>query len=449
MDGALKAYILNSYRRTLSSASVSLVASVTLVVMILKSDAGLSTPYRRIIFVLSLGDILASIGYITGPFSSPKGTPTVLWGVGNTATCNANAFIKVYGILTVQIYVVVTCLYYYCKLNWKMSNSAFYEKIEKKIHAFCILFTSAVCFSALFTKTFNPLPFGNTCGFSRFPPGCTDNCTKGLLAPLYAVLISFVFTGLTLLSILTFMCLLCKEAYRREKLLRSANPEPGQNSTLFQMLTSCVSCNSFRAQQKEDEPLSDYLLRIYKRETFLQALIYISYFAFVHTLPPMVVSFHFITRQLPIPTFLAQYMSIIYPAMGVFNVFIYTRPKVKILLWAHPNLSRLTAFLLVVKNGGDLYTDERDLKLCCCGPRQRELDRDPMSGFARRGHDSSSEIGGSGENGESGVSYENGESGVSYESDEDFVEISRAFALRDRQQRENVPTNSSEMFSED
>ena len=130
-------------------------------------------------------------------------------------------------------------------------------------------------------------------------------------------------------------------------------------------------------------------------------------------------------------------MTIVYPAMGVFNIFIYTRPKVKILLWAHPNLSRLTAFLLVVKNGGDLHADERDMKLCCCASQQRELDRDPMSGFVRRDHDSSSEIGESGisyENEQSGESQENEQSGISYEneqSDEDFIGISRAFALRE------------------
>jgi len=418
---------VNSYYKTISSASLSLVASVILVVMIMKSGPRLSTPYHRIIFALSAGDALVSLAFITGPFSAPEGTSSAPWGVGNTHSCNANAFAKVYGEVAVQLYTVLICLYFYCKLNRKMSNSTFYEKIEKKAHAFIILFTSVVCFSALFTKTFNPLPSGSTCGFSRYPDRCqfTNSCTRGTLGLIYVFLVSFVLVFLCFIGISIFMVLLCIEAYKREKLMRSANPGDEQNSTFLRMFISCFSCNSFRAQRKEDEPLSDYMLRIYKRETFIHALMYISYFAFVHTLPHSVLTLLYLLRR-PISRVLASYFGIIYPAMGVFNLLIYTRPKVKILRWAHPNLSWLTAFLLVVKHGGDLNCANDDLKLCCYVPRQRELDRDPMSGLVWRNHDSSSP--------------EIDERG---ESDEDFSEISRAFALREERERENSLTETT------
>ena len=74
-----------------------------------------------------------------------------------------------------------------------------------------------------------------------------------------------------------------------------------------------------------------------------------------------------------------------------------------------------------------------DLRLCCCGPRQQELDRDPMSGQISQGHHASFE--------------EDEEVHDEDEVDEEsFTQISRAFAIRARNQ-ENVPTNSSEGIS--
>ena len=71
------------------SGSVSFIASFTLVVMILMSADKLKTPLRRLIFGLSVSDVIASISTILNPLMLPEGE---FLAYGNQGTCEAVAF---------------------------------------------------------------------------------------------------------------------------------------------------------------------------------------------------------------------------------------------------------------------------------------------------------------------------------------------------------------------
>ena len=64
---------------------LSLAASSTIVHMIRFSPRGLKSPYSRIIFGLSIGDIIQSLGVFLGVFAVPKDTPESPMG-GTLAT---------------------------------------------------------------------------------------------------------------------------------------------------------------------------------------------------------------------------------------------------------------------------------------------------------------------------------------------------------------------------
>lgn len=55
-----------------STAILSFLGSTTITIMILKSKKGLKTPYSRIIFGLSVADMMQSFGIFISPWASPK-----------------------------------------------------------------------------------------------------------------------------------------------------------------------------------------------------------------------------------------------------------------------------------------------------------------------------------------------------------------------------------------
>lgn len=56
----------------ISTASLSFVGSSIISSILVRSRDGLSVPYRRIIFGLSISDIIQSLGFIFGPFLVPE-----------------------------------------------------------------------------------------------------------------------------------------------------------------------------------------------------------------------------------------------------------------------------------------------------------------------------------------------------------------------------------------
>jgi hypothetical protein len=83
------------YSMQVSSASVSMLSSLFITVAIMKSDYGIASPYRRIIFGLSVADILHLLTIMLGPaFAVPSSSsPVGQWAIGNHNTCQALGFL--------------------------------------------------------------------------------------------------------------------------------------------------------------------------------------------------------------------------------------------------------------------------------------------------------------------------------------------------------------------
>jgi len=103
------------YSIQISMGLISSLASFLIILSVCFSKARLGTPYRRIIFFISISDLLLSLGLATGPFATPVDTPTALWAIGNTQTCEANGFIFVAGQLGVTLYTTMLGIYFFCK----------------------------------------------------------------------------------------------------------------------------------------------------------------------------------------------------------------------------------------------------------------------------------------------------------------------------------------------
>lgn len=132
-------------------AGISFVASTIIAIMVGKSTrlgngmrrnaSSLRTsPYHRIVFGLSISDMLQSFSLILGPFSAPEYVSQALWGAGNDFTCRINSFMFYnMGSTNTPLYIFFLCYYFLCRIKRHMTDNTFSQKIEWKLHALSLL----------------------------------------------------------------------------------------------------------------------------------------------------------------------------------------------------------------------------------------------------------------------------------------------------------------------
>lgn len=388
------------------SSAVSFVASSAINVMIVRSG-GLCSSWRRIIFALSLSDMLQSIGIISGPFSVPSSVPQGLWAVGNEHTCRLSGFVYTFSASSVSMYTVALCIYCHCKVKRNMNDSMFINRIERKLHGGIILFNLAVCFSALWFRILNASPSGSLCVFSAVPTGCRQNpeifgeCEQDIarFSKIYTLAFHVGVPFLCLGTIIGIMVSICLHVHTRDKIFQgSSQAEIWQNlPTTLRRRASIIdeSCgldsftleshnDTFCKQDNDDcsvhedkcpkdtltgatedtshdDRLKSFsLIKLYKRDLFVQAGLYVLVFLTTFTFFS-IVNLMLVVFQTDIPTSLAIWTSFISPLGGLFNVLVYTRPKVSMLRRRNKNLSWIRAFWSVLKAGGEIPVESSEL----------------------------------------------------------------------------------------
>lgn len=157
---------------------LSLLGSGVLLRLMLR--AGCRLPYRRILSVMSVFDIINTITICLGPFLYPSATSGRRWAVGNDATCSAVGFIIQVCFGPSFVYYGILSVYYVFRIRWGMSDTVFGRKIEPWLHGITIgfFFISAIVLLSLgmFSVT-GPYAFG--CWIMpNTDIGCDAACTR-------------------------------------------------------------------------------------------------------------------------------------------------------------------------------------------------------------------------------------------------------------------------------
>ncbi len=384
----------------LTSASTSLIASSAITVMIaLPRNGGLSSPYRRIIFGLSISDVIQSLGYTTGPFSVPSNTNPL--GLGNDGTCQANGFLITLGASAVPMYTCVLCFYYLCKLKWRMPDATFRLRYERYLHILIPLFNLIVAFVALGLDTYHPTLAGTFCHFAstprncRFMPEVVGECEPNIKAhaDMLQLVVSTVLPLTWLLIIAVIMTILFCHAITWKRMFRGeCSPIPSRPS----VMNSDIETNNDNTSEEEPQRITNsdslenvqYLSRLYRKESLIQATCYVGGYLIVYL--PVLIIYTMILLKQEVPPILALVAIALYPLGGLFNILIYTRPNVAALRRKHPEYSRLLAIWMVLKSGGETPEDDDVAPtFCCCaainGPEERnsfvEVDDEPRESF--------------------------------------------------------------------
>lgn len=122
-----------------TSSLFSIVGSATIIFMILRRrKTRLALLHNRLIFCMSLIDILSSISFGTGPAAAPSEMRTAVFhSYGNDATCTAQGFFITLG-FCVPSYNACLCLYYLAVIKYNVREEIL-NRYEKYMHIFAIL----------------------------------------------------------------------------------------------------------------------------------------------------------------------------------------------------------------------------------------------------------------------------------------------------------------------
>ena len=121
------------------SGLISTLASLTIIIMIRRSNLKLSTIYRRLIFGLSISDLIQSSCQVLSALLMPKGT---MWmAIGNEITCDIIGFTSNFGITCSVWYSVSISTFFLCVTRFDMEETKIQKYIESFLHGVPILYS--------------------------------------------------------------------------------------------------------------------------------------------------------------------------------------------------------------------------------------------------------------------------------------------------------------------
>ena len=163
----------------------SVVASIAIMVIIFRSNDGLSSVYHRFIFGMSIGNLLAATSMSLNTLLMPSDMPyTGFEGlhIGNQTTCNFQGFIFEFGNSIEITYFVSLLVYYGCYISLRMQNDTFRRFIEPVLHLISLTIGLTYSISSVAWDLINPFVDKNWCSRSVLPFWCADepeSCIRG------------------------------------------------------------------------------------------------------------------------------------------------------------------------------------------------------------------------------------------------------------------------------
>jgi len=341
--------ITASLALSITSGILSVIGSITIIVVMLRSPKRLRSTYRRLVFGMSCMDILFSLSYVAAGLPAPKDMvySTTRNSIGNVATCNIQGFINYYGLIGSLLYACMLSIYFVMVVVYSRREHYIQKKIEPLFHALSILipFGSGVFLMA--TNNFND--GGNLCFIQEFPFNCSNTdgkveCTRGKHASQYFWYFEIIPVALIALTIIACMARL---SYSVRKQLKKMEKYGAREfvANVQKKRRSIVSSTSFstRAQPqiRQIGRNASRKSRTEIKEVYTQAALYVLVLAltFIFALIWQIVGQHSWL-------FLIQMTCV--PLLGFFNFFIFIRPRVVITRQSKPELSLFRVFITAI-----------------------------------------------------------------------------------------------------
>lgn len=354
---------------------ISAAASTTMAFFVARSGEQLTKPFRRIIFGLSISDVLQSSSLVFAPLAAQS---AARGDCGGVTYCNISASGFLIGAYGVIFYTLGLCVYYLYIVKYNFSDQEFARKREPGIHAAAILVPSIAVAILASTESFNPSVDGNGCFFFDKPFGChldpDVECVRGANAHIlgmYAVIGPFLLFGA---GITVALFKLCRTVISQDRLRRSrfrsamlaqqdgidarANstwPVPeGTNISQNLVISSSRLYRSLFRRNREEEYLTrdERLASQRSKETMHQSLLYVGAYCITYSCSVILYLAFYWQGSKP-PRIFVFVAVTLFPIGGLLNILVYTRPKVSTVQRRY-ECSWLRAFWEVFKAGGEV-----------------------------------------------------------------------------------------------
>lgn len=157
-----------------TSSTFSLLATVTVIIMISRSYKKLSSVFHRLLLGLCIADILSSSSLSLSTYPIPAKESLTIWNAqGTIDTCTAQGFFIFVGFLAAQIYNCSLCIYYLFVIKYNKKDEYIRRHVEPFLHAVPIG-TSLIGGIIIATKqAFNANK--SFCWIGSDPPRCYDD----------------------------------------------------------------------------------------------------------------------------------------------------------------------------------------------------------------------------------------------------------------------------------
>lgn len=350
---------------------ISSLASLTLIVSIFRSSEKLKTVFRRLIFSLSVFDIIQSFSQVLSSAPMPKGTQ---WGaIGNETTCDLQGFFTVFGICGTGMYTLSLAIYSLLVVKFEKSEAKIKKHAEPFLHAFPILYSLTVSIVMYATNNYNTVEF--SCWIGPKPLNCDDDSEVECLSSGNAnilMLIGITFPTLVVFAVnciilVVIWCALKNQIKKNQVYgnvhLASSDEEnlrPVESYCYYCPIRFCpiMSCNSRQSNGPTPSVLNNYLSRPSRvsirrlKDISNRTIAYTTAFllTFIFAIINHIVGTYGIEPTPFIIIFLAR---VFFPLQGLFNILVYTYPHVASYRRNHSDHNWFRAFWEVIKSGGD------------------------------------------------------------------------------------------------
>ena len=295
------------------TGGISVISSSMIIYMIFRSRQKLSTIYHRIMFGMSLADILTSVAMLLTTLPMPTelsfDCPTSFAGtrLGNRQTCEAQGFFFFFGYIAMFSYNGTLFLYYTCTIAFQMKEEQIVKYVEPLIHLI-------------------PWVLGLTVSI----PPLVRGSIKATSVDAWCMVTSDIDKMVMILALVFFVTLIIEiilmlwKVYKLEiemALLRDETPNNEQNSTLMRASQSLHNTKIIGKQA-----LAYYLSFMISTSSFFARSV---------------------TRR-AVPSFIIYMGFILAPLQGFFNVLIFVSHKVYNYRRVNSDISRLKVIKILL-----------------------------------------------------------------------------------------------------
>ena len=321
------------------SSTLSAISSIALIVILLRSDKGLSTVYHRRIMSIAVATLVASLAMAFSTLPMPKDMIyTAFEGIvaGNTLTCDIQYFFISLGGHSYYWFIMILALYYVCRIVLNKSEQKFRNRIEVPMHIIAAVYSFGMSALIVGHRLSNPTP--NTppyCNAAPYPYWCEEeecDLLRGSETWIHNLaLITFLIGSFVIVTVIICLILTVIWVFKKEREVNSL-------------------MNEYDVPNDIDVLLNNNLLST--RASFIQAMCYL----LVYCIRAVFISISLTSGLENLPQGMQIFHCLVNPLDGFFNALIYVSIEVHNLRMAEASRdgqkpSILSALQRVIKQG--------------------------------------------------------------------------------------------------